>query len=224
MRESVDVRILSSEEERSPVRHDAVRDRIEAQAKVEGDVVLVALRVEPVCTTTVIERRHVEITRRRTPEGLFMAEVVTAVVSAGVAGISFGINAAVPDHCTSSEPDCIDSGRLVRASIGIVSTTVAAISGIMVGIDLLRSLPSSTDVVQTVPPNVRQASCVAPVPAASHRVSLLFADGTAGTAVLAPDDQVVRIPLPEGLRARFPDGLSARIVVDGKVVGKVHDL
>lgn len=224
MRESVDVRVLSSEEERSPIRHDAANDRIEAQAKAEGDMVLVAVRVEPVCTTTVTERRHVEITRRRTPEGLFMAEVVTFIASAGVAGITFGVDAAVHDECPSSEPDCIDGGKLVGASVAIVSTTVAAISGIMIGIDLLRSLPSSTDFVQTVPPQVRQAPCTAPATAGSHSVSLLFADGTKGTAVLAPGDQVVRIPLPEGLRARFPDGLSVRIVVDGKVVGKVHDL
>jgi hypothetical protein len=213
--------VLSSREERAPVRHDVAADRIEMRARVNGDMARITVRVEPVCTTMVTEYRHVEVRHERTPGGLFTAELATFVVAAGVSGVSAVVLATTESKCTG-EPDCIDGGRLGLVTLAETSAAVAAVSGVMVGIDLLRTLPSTTEKSEVLSPQAQEAPCPLPVPAGPHRITLLFADGTGRSVVLAAGEGVVQIPLPDGLRTRFPGGVSARVVVDGRVVGRLH--
>jgi hypothetical protein len=222
MRESVETQVLSSHEDRGAARHDPASDRIEVQAKLDGAIARVAVRIEPVCTTTAIEYRSVEVTRHRTPEGLFTAELVTFLVSAGVTGVAtvFAVTSDKSESECTAEPAC-NPGQLTAATIAIISGMVAAVSGIMVGVDLLRSIPSTEKKTEVLPPRAQAAPCAASVSARPHRVALLFADGTESAVLLAEGNGVAEVPIPEDLQARFPDGISARIAVDGRVVGRL---
>jgi hypothetical protein len=223
IRERRIVQVESATRVEGAVHHDPAKDQVAVRAKIEGDDALVAVGVEPTCTVEATDFRHLRVRYERTPEGLFNAELTTFIIAAAVFGVSAGVAASEQGPCAprKSDDDSACANQILPATIAIASAGAGLVSGGMTGIDLLRSIDSTTTEDDQVVADPRALPCPDAVSRIPGRISILLPDGTERSATPSPDGSVTRIPLGD-IRSQFPDGFTARIAVDGRVVGKLR--